>query len=119
MGGAACPDGFMQCRRWPTESERDNICAEVSNINASFTSCKKVVQEQDVKEIFDLMCDDTVWKNVLEGTHFMHRAHNDHHWHHFHKKACPLKKWFSKMWPHGKHHGHHGKHHHAKKSEFQ
>jgi len=96
---AACPDGFMDCQRWPAQSERNDICADVSN-----GTCKEAVQDRSVKEVFDHVCDDRMWHRIREmdddrdeadehdlgnkeRNHFLgrHRTHNLHHGHHWHQ----------------------------------
>lgn len=109
---AACPDGFLSCQRWPTQSERTNICGDVSN-----GTCAAAVKERDVKDVFDMVCDDRKWAHIQKEIkhHGRHHMHLGHHGHHLHLNPLILyvsknraiqymKKWCPK---HGKHHGKH------------
>jgi len=117
----ACQDGFLSCDRWPTQSERNKICADVSH-----GRCKAAVKERDVKDVFDLLCSDYKRAHIQEEVKHHHGRHHGHHGHHWHFNSAILyaskvrtikymAKWFVK---HRKHHaqhhdGRHGKHHGA------
>jgi hypothetical protein len=77
---AACPDGFLRCERWPTQSERDNMCTDVAN-----GTCEATVKERDVKDVFDLLCDDHKWAHIQNRMMHHHGRHHGHHgWHRVH-----------------------------------
>jgi hypothetical protein len=105
---SACPDGFLSCERLPTQSERNSMCADVSN-----GTCEAAVKERDVKDVFDLLCDDRKWAHIQShGRHHMHHGHHGRHWHYNpailyvskNRALQYMKKWCPK---HGEHHGKH------------
>jgi len=110
---AACPDGFVSCERWPTQSERDNICADISN-----GTCAVAVKERGVNDVFDLVCDARTWPLIQKKLehhrpHFMHHGHHGHH-RHFNPVILYVSKnravQYMKKWC-PKHRKRHSKHH--------
>lgn len=123
---AACPDGFTSCERWPTLSERNSMCTDVSK-----AMCGEVVKERDVKDVFDLLCDDRMWQHIQKNADRHHSRHHMppvRHGHHWHSNPAILyvskgraiqyvKKCFPKSWLHKK--GHYGgKHHDDKERDY-